>query len=146
MFKYLLIIFVVAMGIFNHAVADEMPLGMLAIKIPEAAVAAVKLRNAGKPKNHLTDALPPKGAPMGRVGQELHRIADEVYGNDWVQGLPYYVYTLRRFELELEGKPTPKNFGQVSQAVKECQANESDDNRRISCVTAALNEFSKSQQ
>ena len=146
MYKQLIIMTVAALGLITHAFADEMPLGMLAVKIPEAAVAAIKFRNAGKPKNFLTDSLPPKGSPMNRVSQEMHRVADEVYGYDWVQGLPYFVYTQRRFELELEGKPTPKNFGQVSQAVKDCQTNESDDNKRISCVTGALNEFSKSQQ
>jgi len=144
--KKLTAIFIATLSSFTTACADELPLGMLAVKIPEAAVAAIKFRNAGKPKTYLTNALPPKGSQMTRVGKEMHRIADEVYEYEWVQGLPYFVYTQQRFQLELAGRPTPRNFGEVADAVKGCQTNESTDEKRISCITVALDEFSKTQQ
>ncbi len=134
------------MLIATYSRAEELPLGMLAIKIPEAAVAAVKFRDAGKPKEFLTAPLPPKGSSMTRAGIEMHKIADDIYEYKWVKNLPYFVYTQRRFALELVEKPFPKNFSQVSAAVKECQENipESEEQKLIQCVTSAVDNIAKS--
>jgi hypothetical protein len=135
----------IALVISTTSWADELPLGMLAIKIPEAAVAAVKFRDSGKPQEFLTSALPSKGSPMTRVGQEMHRIADEIYQFSWVQNLPYFVYTQRRLKLELNEKAFPTNFSQVSEAVRKCQTEipESEEQKLIQCVTSAVDNFAK---
>lgn len=135
----------IALFMSAPAWAQELSLGTLAIKIPEAAVAAVKFRDAGKPKEFLTAALPPKGASMTRVGIEMHRIADEIYEYGWVKSLPYFVYTQRRLALEMNEKPFPTKFSQVSEAVKQCQENaaENEERKLIQCVTSAVDNFAK---
>ncbi len=59
--------------------AEELALGILAVKIPEAAIAAIKFRDSGKSKEFLTNPLPKKDTEMTRVGREMHQIADDIY-------------------------------------------------------------------
>jgi hypothetical protein len=125
------------------AYAEELPLGMLAVKIPEAAIAAIKFRDAGKPKDFLTGALPAKGTPMTRTGREMHQIADDIYEFRSVKGLTYYAYTQNRFMQELRGKPAPTQFKEVASEVLACQDNilESDQQKLILCVTGIVNKY-----
>jgi hypothetical protein len=120
--------------------AQELPLGVLAVKIPQAAVAAVKLRDAGKPKEFLTNSLPAKGSAMTRVGLEMHQIADEFKA---VKSLPYYAYTQARLSQELKGKPAPSQFKEIASEVLGCQdkISETEQQKLIQCVTGIVENY-----
>ncbi|MBI3561582.1 MAG: hypothetical protein HY080_07705 [Gammaproteobacteria bacterium] len=142
MLRLSIAIALVALSCTSYA-AEELPLGILAVKVPEAAVAAVKFRDAGKPKEFLTNALPPKGSPMSRMGREMHQIADDIYEFTKVKGLTYFAYTHNRFIQELKGKPAPSRFNQVASEVLACQDKfpETDQQKLIQCVTTAVENY-----
>lgn len=120
------------------AFAQDLPLSSLAVHMPRAAVAAIRFRDEGKPKEFLTRALPDKGPDNNRTAQEMHQIADDVYGFPEVRGLPYFAYTQERFARELRGETAPRKFSEVSVAVFACQTSASADDWSAlnSCMTA----------
>lgn len=105
----------------RRADAQELSLDTLAVKIPEAAVAAVDFRDDGKPKEFLTKPLPPKGSSNNRTAREMHQVVDDVYAFPDLKSLTYFTYTRERFLQELQGKTAPVRFEQVSAQVLACQ-------------------------
>ena len=121
--------------------AQEMPLGKLVIEVPRAAVSAVKFRDAGKPKEFLTSALPAKGGNLNRLGQEMHQIADDIYEFPTVTSPAYFAYTHERLMQELRGKAAPTKLSQVSSEVLACQAKDASQDALIACVIAVVDGF-----
>lgn len=140
--KHLLIAAAIAFA-SNAASAQEMPLGTLAVRIPQAAVAAVKFRDEGKPKSFLTASLPPQGSDMSRVGREMHQIADDIYDFPSVINPTYFAYTSERFMRELRGEPAPSRFSEVAADVLGCQEKNPGDNTEplMACVTSVLRNY-----
>lgn len=123
--------------------AQELPFETLALKLPEAAVTAIQVRDSGKPKSFLTDALPKKGSSMTRAGREMHQIVDDIYDFPRINSPAYFAYTRERLQQELRGKKAPARFSDVSERVLTCQARfpKSNTPPLMDCVIRAVQEY-----
>jgi len=87
----------------------------------KAAVSAIKLRDAGRPKQDLASALPSRDDKGNYLATAMYSILDDVYDNPSVQSFPYYTYRLLTCHARFQGRPVPKDFSIVASAVLACQ-------------------------
>ena len=119
--RVLQILFLWAVSSLAHAQSYEPATPELAATVARLAVAAVKMRDEGKPREHLLSALDQQQGTPNRLGLEMRLIVDDIYTHPTVSGSVYFMYTLERFKRELAGKRFPKHFEELASPILACQ-------------------------